>query len=180
VKTTAVANLPLRHFTGWLANGERGISSEAIVEHLTGNSIGRGWKNHDHPHDPDDFRRCQRLFERVPIARLWLPTLASRSPQWARLVEAWDEIHATCEAEVPGYIEGARGSASKAYMLMRRTIEGGTACETCDGTGNGEACEKCKGTGRRCGGRCRARYCHRGYRICDTCRGRGYTGGDDS
>jgi hypothetical protein len=104
--------------------------------------------------------------------------MASRSPQWARLVEAWDEIHATSEEEVPGYLQGRDGEAPRTYKLMKRVIAGGTVCPTCDGTGNGDPCPKCKGTGRRSGGRCRWPYCFRGHYFCPDCRGRGYTGGD--
>ena len=170
------ALLPLRHFCGWLATGERGISSEAIVTHLTGIPVGQ-WGGSDHPHDPSDFRRCQLLLNHVPLARLAFSEMRSKSPEWDRLVDAWDDIHAMSESEVPGYLEGRNGEAPKTYRLMRRVIDGGTTCASCEGTGQAEACPKCKGTGRRCGGRCRADGCARGYRYCRDCRGRGYTGG---
>jgi hypothetical protein len=101
--------------------------------------------------------------------------MASRSPEWARLVEVWDEIHAMSEEEVPGYLTGSNGSASRTYALMKRAIAGGTICSPCDGSGKAEACPKCKGSGRRAGGRCRAEGCASGYRYCRICRGRGYS-----
>lgn len=170
-----VTSLPLETFTGWLAGGERGMSSEAIVAHLTGHPVGR-YGSRDYPHDPDDFRRCQRLLRVVPLAGLWFPTMRSCSPVWARLVDAWDEIHATIEAEVPGYVDShPSGSAPKGYRLMRRVIDGGTECATCEGSGQAAACPRCKGTGKRSGGRCRYPGCSSGYFACGPCRGKGYT-----
>ena len=98
--------LPLTVFVHWLANGERGLSSEAIVEHLTGEPVGgrahaarRG--RLDHPYDMGDFRRCELLLRQVDLARLVFPQMASASPQWARLVEAWAEIVETAKDENP-------------------------------------------------------------------------------
>ena len=173
-----VPTMKVGQFNGWLAHGERGISSEAIVTHLTGINVGSSRWSQDHPHDPSDFRRCQLLLEAVPLARLAFPSMATRSPQWARLVEAWDEIHATSEEEVPGYLQGREGAAPRTYRLMRRVIAGGVPCESCGGTGDAEPCPKCKGTGRRGGGSCRNIGCWLGHFHCPDCRGRGYTGGD--
>lgn len=118
----AGTKLPIEAFVGWLANGERGISSEAIVSHLTGLPVGRNWGS-DYPADPDDFRRCQALLERVPLARLMLPLMATRSPEWARLVAAWDDIAAAILAEAPEYMQ-RRGSSPAGYRLMRSLIDG--------------------------------------------------------
>lgn len=168
-----IPTLPLNIFTNWLAFGERGLSSEAIVSHLTGTSVGR-YDHTAHPHDPDDYRRCARLLRDVPLAALAFPSMATCSPQWARLVEAWDEIGATCEQEAPGYLDKRSGSAPRAYRMMRRVIEDGTPCHDCDGTGNAEPCPKCKGSGRRTGGTCRYVGCHRGHMQCASCGGAGY------
>lgn len=177
--TAATTPLPLTVFTNWLAFGERGLSSEAIVSHLTGQRL--GGRFHDrcvhYPHDPDDFRRCQLLLEAVPLAGLLFPAMQTASPEWARLVAAWDEIHELIEREAPGYLHKREGSAPLAYRLMRRTIAGGTCCSVCAGSGRGKACEKCKGTARRSGGRCRAQRCYSGYDVCRACCGYGYIGG---
>jgi hypothetical protein len=174
--TATTELLPIHMFNGWLARGERGLSSEAIVTHLTGTHISTHRSADDYPHDPSDFRRCQLLLEAVPMARVtFRDVMREVSPQWQRLVDAWDDIHDLSEDEVPGYLNGATGNAPRTYQLMRRTIAGGTECTACDGSGNGRPCEKCKGTGRRGGGRCRAPQCYRGFAFCQTCRGRGYT-----
>jgi hypothetical protein len=180
VTTTA---LPLSVFTNWLAGGERGLSSEGIVSHLTGQRIGStrwpsaAWSYH--PLDPDDFRRCQLLVEQVPLARLMFPAMRTASPVWERLVDAWDEIHEAIEAEVPDYVHTrSHAPARLGYQVMKRVIAGGDICGTCKGSGHAEPCPKCKGSGRRSGGRCRAPGCDRGHFRCRTCRGYGYTGGE--
>lgn len=176
--STATATLPISLFTNWLASGERGISSEAIVSHLTADPVGSYRWSTDWPHDPSDFRRCQLLLNAVPLARLAFPAMSTRGPQWARLVQSWDEIHASIECEVPNYLEGrASGSAPQAYRLMQRVIAGGATCHACSGTGRADPCPKCKGTARRGGGRCRNSGCHGGSFLCGPCWGRGYTGG---
>jgi hypothetical protein len=167
--------VPLGHFTNWLARGERGISSEAIVSRLTGSQVGRTHWGSTYPHDPADFRRCQLLLKSHPLAELTFQAMRDVSPQWARLVDAWEEIHAAIEAEAPGYLGKVSGAAPKAYRLMRRIIEDGAICDPCEGTGRGEICSKCKGSGRRGGGRCRADNCYRGYGLCPACRGVGFT-----
>lgn len=112
--------LKIENFVHWLASGERGISSEAIVSHLTGVKVGRyDTLGGDHPYDPDDFRRCERLLRSVPLARLAFPLMKSRSPIWSALVDAWDELVELGESEAPGVFDGrAYGSAPKMYARM--------------------------------------------------------------
>lgn len=116
--------IQLAHFTSWLASGERGISSEAIVNQLTGKPVGRPWGGRDHPCDPDDFRRCERLLRDYPLARLTFPeAMRKRSDVWAALVDHWDELVELIESEAPGVFDGtpSRGArAPKAYALMKQ------------------------------------------------------------
>lgn len=174
---STVTRLPLSAFTQWLASGERGLSSNAIVAHLTGKPIGRYTPMpRDYPHDPDDFRRCQLLLEAVPIARLTFPSMRSVSPEWARLVDAWDDIAAAIEADAPGYLRAPHGKSSpRGYRLMKQAINDGLPCVACDSSGRSAPCVKCKGTGKRSGGRCRAKACFDGFFLCADCRGDGYT-----
>lgn len=122
--------IPLGYFTPWLAAGERGLSSEAIVSHLTGHQVGSPFagrsNRRDHPWDPDDFRRCQLLLKACPLAALAFDQMRTASPQWARLVDAWDEIHATIESECPDYLARPRGEAPKGYRLMKQVLAGPT------------------------------------------------------
>jgi hypothetical protein len=110
-------------FTEWLASGERGISSEAIVSHLTGARVGRNYGFGDHPYDPGDFRRCEKLLRQVPFARVALPQMATRSPEWAALVDHWEELVALMEEEAPGVFDNCHGSAPRTYARMQALFE---------------------------------------------------------
>lgn len=108
----------------WLANGERGISSNTIVTHLTGiNAMGQ-WGRRDHPHDPGDLSRCRLLLEQVPELRMpFVAHMATCSPVWAALTRAWDELCALMDEEAPHWRDG-RGSAPKTYRRMSELIDG--------------------------------------------------------
>lgn len=108
--------------TRWLANGERGNSSETIFTHLTGVVANRGSRN-SHPYDPADLRRCRLLLEQVPELQPLLPKMAEVSTAWANLAAGWDEICATMDAESPDWRNPDRGSsAPKTYELIQRAI----------------------------------------------------------
>lgn len=101
----------------WFANGERGISSDTIVMHLTGRIHPR---YPDHPYDPSDVRRCELLLRRVPLLRLVFGEMATLSPVWAAFVARWDDIVALMEEEVPGCLDRrVDGAAPKAYALIQ-------------------------------------------------------------
>jgi hypothetical protein len=103
----------LDHFAGWISQGERGLSSEAIVYRLTGVHLsGRHWSGKDHPADPSDFRRCEMLLRQVSLARLMFPAMRDVSPVWARFVDAWDDLVATAEQECPGIFDGQTSGRS--------------------------------------------------------------------
>ena len=113
------AALPLTAFTGWLAMGERGISSEAIVSALTGVPVGRRLAGDDYPHDPSDFRRCEDLLDAVPLARLvFANVMQHRSPEWRALVAEWDGLCELMEVERP------TGSCPRMYARMRELTRG--------------------------------------------------------
>lgn len=106
----------------WLANGERGVSSNTIFTHLTGIDALYGW-DPSHPHDPDDLYRCRLLLQQVPELRARLHEMATCSPVWARLVAHWDELCELMDAEAPDWPK--RGSrAPKTYRRMRELIDG--------------------------------------------------------
>jgi hypothetical protein len=108
--------LPIGVFTSWLATGERGLSSETIVTHLTEVPV---TKHQAEPRDPSDFRRCERLLRQVPLARLVFPQMKTASPVWARLVAEWDALVALLEEECPGAFEGANGSAPRTFHRIK-------------------------------------------------------------
>lgn len=120
------ARIPLSYFTRWLASGERGISSNAIVSHLTGELTDtHGMRpGSDHPWDPDDFRRCELLLTDYPLARELFGRMRSRSATWSDLVDEWGDIRELLDEECPGWLRSNTGSAPRAYQLMRRIREG--------------------------------------------------------
>ena len=107
---------------GWLTSGERGISSDALFNQTMFGTPGSQWANW--PHDPSDFRRCHLLVRAVPEVRTRLSVMAKVGPQWAQLVEHWNEIADLLEAEVPGvFNEHVSGNAPRTYKLMRSLID---------------------------------------------------------
>lgn len=114
----------LRNLPGlldWLASGRRGVSSNSIVQHLTGVQAVGDWYI-DIPHDPADLDRCLKLLDAVPLLRPLLPRMATASPMWAALIERWAEIEASHLDEVGLGWTKAR-SAPKTYALMRSVID---------------------------------------------------------
>lgn len=102
----------------WLANGERGVSSETIVHYVTGIKT-NDW--YDHPVDPSDLGRCVKLLEMCPeLVEGFKEKMPRVSVVWERLVDHWDELIAMLDEEVPGWRHGERGSARKTYDMMQK------------------------------------------------------------
>lgn len=101
-----MTDYPMRieQFAMWLATGERGLSSEAIVTQLTGVRPSRYFSGWDHPWDAGDWRRCELLLRAVPETRQHLHRMKA-NPSWIAFVDAWDELVALAE-RVPEFFEG--------------------------------------------------------------------------
>lgn len=122
--TAALESAPLATaLQRWLAVGQRGSSSNAIVAHLRGVQVG-GYDRQAHPHNPDDLHRCLMLLEDVPELAADFYRMASLSETWARLVKHWEAIKASFLAEAGADWRKSRWSAPKTYALMRTVIEG--------------------------------------------------------
>jgi hypothetical protein len=103
----------------WLHGGHRGISSNAIVERLTGLPCMDGWDmRFSNPSDPADLGRCIRLLIAVPELRPRFEEMRSVSPEWGALVNHWEELAALYYEELP------TGRARKCYSRMRELIDG--------------------------------------------------------
>ena len=104
----------------WLIEGERGLSSEAIARTaLSGRPSGfrESW-----PYDASDLRRCLLLLEQAPEAReAGLVVLARRWPEWAALVNVWDDLSETLRSEI-GETLPPEGSAPKTYASMKEAL----------------------------------------------------------
>ena len=81
----------------WLALHDNGISSETIANVMCGLSLDGRFGSY--PADADDFGRCHRLLCLYPEWRARLNEVARISPQWAALVDRWDEIVAAYQAD---------------------------------------------------------------------------------
>jgi len=62
---------------------------------------------HDYPRDPADLCRCLKVSPSAP------EHMRGRSPEWAALVDHWDELAALMKGEHPS------GSGPKTFARMR-------------------------------------------------------------
>jgi hypothetical protein len=72
----------------WLRGGDTGMSSETILEVMTGIPV----KRHSIPWDPADFGRCHRLLQAFPEWEARLGEVATRFPEWKPLVDNWPKL----------------------------------------------------------------------------------------
>ena len=94
--------LPItENINAWLGSGACGISSHAIVTHLTGVNFSGRWGLRT-PCDPSDLRRCAKLLNDCPEVRARFHEMAEVSPQWAALVPIFDELVDLMKKEAGG------------------------------------------------------------------------------
>lgn len=104
----------------WLANGQRGVSSNTIFTMLTGiNALG-DW-HLDHPYDPADLKRCRLLLEQCPELQDKFENMATVSETWKLLVKDWDSLCTTMDEECPEWRNG-KGVAPKTYAMMKSIL----------------------------------------------------------
>lgn len=103
------------NINNWLKNGERGISSEAIVSHLTGINIVKRLGSTDYPKDPADLNRCVKLLEAAPEIRKEMHLMREVCDVWAKLVDSWDYLESLLKEE----IAQNDGRCPKTYRAMR-------------------------------------------------------------
>lgn len=109
---------------GWLANGQTGLSSEAMAFYL-GFGIIRNEDGRFHPRDPGDFNRCLGLLNAAPSLRRKLPEMAKLSKEWKRLVKDWDRIESTLTDEVGvDWSHGRHVYADVTYAMMKDVLAG--------------------------------------------------------
>ena len=104
----------------WVLHGDRGISSNAMVEVFEGFPLGLINSSSPfgtYPHDPSDFNRCYKLLEEVPGYREQLPKMRWRSRTWKVLVEHWSELEELLLEE------RETGKCPKLYKRMRELID---------------------------------------------------------
>jgi hypothetical protein len=112
--------LRIENFAEWLACGERGESSNAIVARVTGMPVGNyGVRSTGYPHDPSDFRRCMQLINQYPVLRSKLHQMRDVSAQWMQIVDHWDELEAIYETEH----QRADGNAPLLYKRLHELAD---------------------------------------------------------
>lgn len=111
VSLARISNVP-QAVVEWLADGNRGLSSEAICKQVFGIPLSA---KTDHPRDPADFGRCLE-FLAVIGAGYWMCYLKDQmrgvSPEWKRLIDNWDAIEACYRSEPE------RNNKPKTFALM--------------------------------------------------------------
>jgi len=117
----------------WLAVGEQGLSSCSMFWRLTGvkpDYIG-DQRHYDHPHDPDDLRRCLLLLDQVPEFKGRVREMIGCSREWGALAQAWDDLVATLESEIPEWRNPPAGSSARVtydkMAAILRTRDGGAS-----------------------------------------------------
>lgn len=80
----------------WISNGEVGMSSKTMWNKFMGQPV--GYPNH--PHDPDDFKRCYKLLKTVPEWKYRMDELKPLSKAWSNLVDNWDRLTEMYELNV--------------------------------------------------------------------------------
>ena len=106
----------------WLRGNNRGISSNTIVQHLTGfpalgDVLGPGY-----PEDPADLWRCLRLLLLVPELKGRMAEMGTVRPTqvgrvWGALAEHWEELERLSHEEYP------TGKGPRTFARMREIIE---------------------------------------------------------
>ncbi len=98
-------------FIQWLANGERGGSSNQIASVLSGVDCCPGGFD-GHPYDIDGFRRCEELLKAVPELKTRLHEMSNVSTVWKSFVDNWDDIS-----------EMRKNKDPRTYDKIRRVID---------------------------------------------------------
>lgn len=81
----------------WLAGGERGDSSNVVFAHMTGvkEATAKQCDKTFAPMDLSDMSRCLKLIDIG--GQTWrdaIPSLATLSPEWEKIVARWDKLEA--------------------------------------------------------------------------------------
>lgn len=114
----------------WIEEGDVGLSSNFILFTFTGFNALAWYKNGitsdapvlAYPRDVDDLSRCLKLLEAQPDFKERLDEMSKTSPIWASLVEQWDAIFESMEAEAPNWRNPlAPYKAPRTYDLIKKS-----------------------------------------------------------
>lgn len=104
----------------WLASGDTGISSKAIMLWLSARVTDKTW-GAGTPSDPSDLGRCLRLLDRIPEWKARIGEMAEAGGLWPTFARRWSEMEESFIAEAGGSLpaKGVQWSAPKTYDLMK-------------------------------------------------------------
>ncbi len=108
----------------WLAVGKQGLSSASLFFKATGvrPRVLRDDKEATyHPVDPADLNRCLLLIAMAPEIADALPRMREVSPEWAVLVDHWDELTTLFHEEAGPDWSKAR-SAHRTFQRMQALL----------------------------------------------------------
>jgi hypothetical protein len=104
----------------WAEGRDTGVSSFTIWAVMTG--LPSPMKSLDVPYDPADFGRCYRLLKLMPEWRPRLGRVTKHCARWRPFVDAWDELTALYEEELP------TGTCPRLYARMKELEKAGESC----------------------------------------------------
>jgi hypothetical protein len=96
----------------WLENGEKGLSSKAMLWIC----YGEGKVDTSHPYDPSDFLRCHELVKVVPEIKERFHILKEAGKEWSSLVDNWDKLAELLEEQLQS------GKDNGMYEFMKTLI----------------------------------------------------------
>lgn len=70
------------------------------------------------PSDPSDLRRCMFLLDEIPEIRDYFPVIAKKVPEFAPIVDNWDELTALINREA----NRGDNRAPETYALMKKLL----------------------------------------------------------
>jgi hypothetical protein len=105
----------------WLASGDTGSSSKAIMLWLSSGVRESAWGASE-PHDPSDLGRCLRLLDRIPEWKPRMAEMAGAGGYWPTFAKRWHEMAQSMIDECGGTVPGPRDRADcpRTYALMQR------------------------------------------------------------
>lgn len=108
---------------GWLTEGDRGMSSNAMCKEIWG-GVPEGAENH-HPLDVDDLSRCIAMIDATQPGNR-IQQAATISPEWAEIMAVWDRLHSTFKRESAEMNEGSRKSFVATAELLQTALAKGS------------------------------------------------------
>lgn len=102
----------------WLASGDTGVSSKAIMLWLSAQAKCKTW-GAETPADPGDLGRCLRLLERIPEWKPRMAEMAEAGGLWPTYAARWEDMAGMMRDEVG--IDWSKGKqAPRTFALMQR------------------------------------------------------------